>query len=265
MLDHAQINLETILFEKKGARGIITLNRPDVLNCINDRVLDELEYVLTKCDRDKEIRLVILTAAGSKSFCSGIDVECVKDKTPIGSRDIGKRLHQVFYQCRTLSKPILVVVNGLCLGAGLELAISCDLIVASDKSKFGLPNINVGIPAIVEAAVLPQAIGIMNTRELCYTGWNWGAEKALARGLINEVVAEDELQATAEKWAQRLETRSPMAQMTQKEIIHAWMTTDIEAAIDFSINTVALNWMTEDQKEGMGAFLQKRGVEFKGK
>lgn len=264
MLEHAPIELQTILFEKKGARGIITLNRPDVLNCINDRVLDELEYVLTQCNRDGVIRLVLLKAAGGKAFCSGIDVECVKDKTALASRDIGRRLHEVFYLCRTLTKPILVEVNGLCLGAGLELAISCDLIVAGDKSKFGLPNINVGIPAIVEAAVLPQAIGIMNTRELCYTGWNWDAQKALARGLINEVVAEGELEAMVEKWAQRLETRSPMALMTQKEIIHAWMTTDIEAAIDFSINTVALNWLTEDQKEGMGAFLQKRRAEFKG-
>ena len=264
MLEPAEMPLETILFEKVGMRGVITLNRPEVLNCINDRMLDELEFVLIRCDRDPEIRLVMLKSAGDKSFCSGIDVECVKDKTPIGSRDIGKRLHEVFYRCRTLSKPILVMVNGLCLGAGLELAISCDLIIASGKSKFGLPNINVGIPAIVEAAVLPQAIGIMNTRELCFTGWNWNADKALARGLINAAVDESELEPTAETWAQRLETRSPTAMMTQKEIIHLWMTTDLEAAIDFSINTVALNWMTQDQKEGMDAFLGKRVAQFQG-
>lgn len=264
MLEPATTELQTLLFEKQGARGVITLNRPDRLNCINDRMLDELEYLLTRCNRDSGIRLVLLKAAGAKAFCSGIDVECVRDKTALAARAIGRRLHEVFYLCRTLGKPILVEINGLCLGAGLELAISCDLIVASDKSEFGLPNINVGIPAIVEAALLPQAIGIMNTRELCYTGWNWGAEKALARGLVNQVVAEGALEAAVEKWAQRLETRSPMALMTQKEIIHAWMTTDIEAAIDFSINTVALNWMTADQKEGMGAFLQKRGAEFKG-
>ena len=265
MLNYTDMTLETIVFEKTGARGVVTLNRPDVLNCINDRMLDELEYIFTQCDRDNEVVIIVLKSAGSASFCSGIDVACVKDKTPLASRDIGQRLHQVFHLCRTLSKPILVEVNGLCLGAGLELAVSCDLIIASDKSKFGLPNINVGIPAIVEAAVLPQAIGIMNAKELCYTGWNWNADKALARGLINEVVTEDELEAMTEKWAQRLETRSPMAMMTQKEIIHAWMTTDIEAAIDFSINTVALNWMTDGQKEGMGAFLQKRGAEFEGK
>ncbi|MBT6611978.1 MAG: crotonase [Deltaproteobacteria bacterium] len=258
------MELKTISFEKQECRGIITLNRPDVLNAISDKTLDELEIVLKKCTDDTDIRVILLKAAGGKAFSAGIDVEYVKDMTPLESRNIGKRLHDVFYLCRTLSKVILAAVDGLCLGAGLELAISCDMLIASEKSKFGLPNINVGIPAIVEAAVLPQAIGIMNTRELCYTGWNWNAQKALARGLINEVCTDAEFEPTIEKWLARLETRSPMALMTQKEIIHLWMTTDIEAAIDFSINTVALNWMTKDQKEGMGAFLGKRKAEFKG-
>ena len=258
------MGLETILFEKKANRAVITLNRPDVLNAINGKVLDELETVLKDCDRDPEVRVILLQATGGKAFCAGIDVEYVKDMSPLESRNIGVRLHDVFYLCRTLSKVIFVAVDGLCLGAGLELAVSCDLIVASEKSKFGLPNINVGIPAIVEAAVLPQAIGIMNTRELCYSGWNWDAQKALARGLINEICSAEELEARAEKWLSRIETRSPMALMTQKEIIHQWMTTNIEAAIDFSINTVALNWMTKDQKEGMGAFLEKRKAEFPG-
>jgi enoyl-CoA hydratase len=258
------MKLKTILFEKKAVRAVITLNRPDVLNAINGQVLDELETVLNDCNKDPEIRVILLQAAGGKAFSAGIDVEYVKDMSPLESRNIGVRLHDVFYLCRTLSKIIFVAVDGLCLGAGLELAVSCDLIVASEKSNFGLPNINVGIPAIVEAAVLPQAIGIMNTRELCYSGWNWDAKKALARGLINEVCPEKGLAARTEKWLSRLETRSPMALMTQKEIIHQWMTTNIEAAIDFSINTVALNWMAKDQKEGMGAFLEKRKAEFPG-
>ncbi|MFQ5649563.1 MAG: enoyl-CoA hydratase/isomerase family protein [bacterium] len=258
------MKLQTILYERTGHRAVLALNRPQVLNAINGRVLDELEFVLEQCANDSEVRIIALKAAGKKSFCSGIDVEYVKELSALESRNVGKRLHEVFYLCRTLPKVILVVVDGLCLGAGLELAVSCDLILASNRSQFGLPNINVGIPAIVEAAVLPQAIGIMNTRELCYTGWNWPAEKALARGLVNAVCAPDELDDLAEKWLKRLETRSPMALMTQKEIVHMWMTTDLEAGIDFSINTVALNWMTRDQKEGMGAFLEKRRADFKG-
>ena len=257
------LNLTTIQYDKQAGRATIVLNRPQVLNAINARLLDELEWALHDCAADGQVRVVLLKAAGPKAFSAGIDVEFVRDKSPFDVRHVGRRLHQVFSLCRTLPKVILVAVDGLCLGAGLELAVSCDLIVATARSQFGLPNINVGIPAIVEAAVLPQAIGIMHARELCFTGLNWSADKALARGLVNEVCAQDQLEVVVARWLQRLETRSPMALMTQKEIIHAWMTTDIEAAIDFSINTVALNWMTRDQKEGMGAFLEKRPADFK--
>lgn len=257
------MNLTTIQYRKESGRANITLNRPQVLNAINAQVLDELEWALRDCAADDAVRVVLLRAAGSKAFSAGIDVEYVRNQSPLDVRQVGRRLHEVFYLCRTLPKVILVAVDGLCLGAGLELAVSCDLIVATTRSLFGLPNINVGIPAIVEAAVLPQAIGIMHARELCYTGQNWDAGKALARGLVNEVCAPSELEAVADRWLQRLETRSRMALMTQKEIIHAWMTTDIEAAIEFSINTVALNWMTRDQKEGMGAFLEKRPADFR--
>jgi len=257
------MDLTTIQYEKRDGRAAITLNRPDVLNAINARVLDELEFALRDCAADNQVRAVLLRAAGPKAFCTGIDVEYVRDLSPLNVRHVGRRLHEVFYLCRTLPKVILVAVDGLCLGAGLELAVSCDLIVATTRSQFGLPNINVGIPAIVEAAVLPQAIGIMHARELCYTGLNWDASKALARGLVNDLCAQAELDEVCDRWLQRLETRSPMALMTQKEIIHSWMTTDIEAAIDFSIATVALNWMSTDQKEGMGAFLEKRPADFK--
>ncbi len=258
------MKLETLFFEQKDARALITLHRPGVLNAINGRMLDELEQTLNECDRRSDTRVILLKASGDEAFSSGIDVEYVKDMQPLESRNVGRRLHEVFYLCRTLSKVILVQVDGICIGAGLELALSCDLIIASDRSTFGLPNINVGIPAIVEAALLPRAVGLMNARELCYTGWNWSAEQAFERGLLNVVCPPGGLPEITEKWLQRLETRSPMALMTQKEIIHSWMTTDLEAAIDFSINTVSLNWRTKDQKEGMGAFLEKRDAEFSG-
>ena len=109
------MKLKTILFEKKANRAVITLDRPDVLNAINGQVLDELETVLNDCNKDPEIRVILLQAAGGKAFCAGIDVEYVKDMSPLESRNIGVRLHDVFYLCRTLSKVILVVVNGLCL------------------------------------------------------------------------------------------------------------------------------------------------------
>jgi enoyl-CoA hydratase len=136
--------------------------------------------------------------------------------------------------------------------------------ICSDRSSFGLPNIHRGIPAIVEAALLPIAVGLQGARELCYLGENWDADKALLRGLVNKVVAPGELAAEAEELCLKLADKSPLALGTQKEIIHAWMTTDVEAAIEFSINTVVLNWLTDDQKEGMGSFLEGREATFKG-
>ena len=136
--------------------------------------------------------------------------------------------------------------------------------IASDRSRFGLPNIHRGIPAIVEAAILPMAVGLQGARELAYLGELWDAAKAERRGLLAAVVAPERLDAEVAACCDKLAAKSPVALATQKEIIHKWMTTDLEAAIDFSINTVMLNFMSRDQKEGMAAFLAKRPAEFKG-
>lgn len=258
------MDYKTIKLEKSGARARITLNRPEVLNAINVTLLDELESAFTELGQDHAVRVIVLDSACERAFSAGIDVAYVKDLTPLHARDVGRRLHEVFYLARTLSTPIIAVIDGLCLGAGLELALSSDIMLSSDVSEFGLPNINVGIPAIVEAAILPAAVGIQGARELCYTGWNWDAQKALARGLVNTVVTRDDLPAEVERWADCIASKSPWALGTQKEIIHQWMVTDLEAAIEFSINTVTLNWLTKDQKEGMGAFIEKRKAEFSG-
>ncbi len=255
---------ETIICQKAPPLGTITLNRPDVLNAINGTMLDEILEAVEDFKTDRTIRVVIVDSACERAFSSGIDVAYVKDLKPWEARLVGKKLHKVFGAIRLLEKPVIVAIDGLCLGAGLELALSCDILIATDRSRFGLPNINVGIPAIVEAAILPQAIGIIGTKELCFTGEFWDAEKAERRGLLNEVVSPPELPEAVKRWAEKIAAKSPLALATQKDIINKWMTTDLETAIDYSINTVAINWMTRDQKEGMSAFLEKREAEFKG-
>jgi len=258
------MTFSTIIRRQKGAIARITLNRPQVLNAINGVMLDEIQAALDEIAADKAARVVVINSASERAFSAGIDVAYVKDLTAWGARGIGQALHKTFSALRTFEKPIIVQIDGLCLGAGLELAISCDLLIASDRSQFGLPNIKRGIPAIVEAAILPQAIGIMNTRELAFTGRNWDAAKAEQRGLINAVVPAEELAAEVNRWAEEIAAFSPYALAAQKDIIHKWMTADLETAIDFSINTVGLNWVTRDQKEGMASFLEKRAAEFKG-
>lgn len=252
----------TITLERNNFIARLTLNRPETLNALNGAMLVEIRAALDEIARDTSLRVVVVDSASARAFSAGIDVAYVKDLDAWGARQIGQELHATFGALRVLEKPIVAQIDGLCLGAGLELAISCDLLIASDRSQFGLPNIKRGIPAIVEAAILPQAIGIVNTRELAFTGRNWDAAKAERRGLINAVVPASELGAEVNRWAQELAAFSPRALAAQKDILHKWMTTDLEAAIDFSINTVGLNWTTRDQREGMAAFLEKRKARF---
>ncbi len=254
----------TLIVEKQAAIARITLNRPAVLNALNGAMLAEIRAALVEIARDDAARVVVFDSASPRAFSAGIDVAYVKDLDAWGARRIGQELHATFGAIRTLEKPVIAQIDGLCLGAGLELAISCDILIASERSEFGLPNIKRGIPAIVEAAILPQAIGIVNTRELAFTGRNWDAAKAERRGLVNAVVPALEIAAEVQRWADELAAFSPHALAAQKDIIHKWMTTDLEAAIDFSINTVGLNWTTRDQREGMASFLEKREARFGG-
>ncbi len=258
------MSYETIIGRQEGRVRRLTLNRPEALNAINSVMLGEIRDLLADAAGDRRTRVVLIDSASDRAFCAGIDVAYVKDLTGFGAREVGRELHRTFLALRTTEIPVVAAVDGLCLGAGLEMALSCDLIVASDRSSFGLPNIHRGIPAIVEAAILPMAIGIQGAREMAYTGENWNAEKAERRGLIHKAVPAGDLGAEVEALCAGLAEKSPLALGTQKEIIHKWMTTDLEAAIDFSINTVVLNWLTRDQKEGMQSFVEKRTAEFKG-
>lgn len=249
---------ETIAFAVEPPLARITLNRPEVLNAIDDRMLAEIRAALAAAAADESVVVIVIDAAGERAFCAGIDVAYVKDLEGFGAREIGRELHRTFLALRTTEKPIVASVGGLCLGAGLELAVSCDFIVASDRSRFGLPNIDRGIPAIVEAAILPLAVGIQGARELAYTGTFWDAAKAERRGLLHAVVDAAELERETARWCELLASKSATGLATQKEIVHKWMTTDLETAIDFSINTVVLSFGSRDQREKMGSFLDRR-------
>lgn len=258
------MKFETITCKQEGRVLRLTLNRPEVLNAFNDVMLREVREALDVGLADDSVGVFLVDSASEKAFSAGIDVAYVKDMDGWGTRGVGRELHKTFLALRTVEKPVVCQIDGLCLGAGLEFALSCDFMIASDRSRFGLPNILRGIPAIVEAAILPIAIGIQGTREMAYLGEFWDAVKAERRGLIQTVTTPEELSAEVEALCAKLAEKSPQALGTQKEIIHKWMTTDLESAIDFSINTVVLNWLTKDQKEGMGAFLEKRDATFKG-
>lgn len=251
-------DFETIRRTREGPVERLTLARPEVLNAIDGRMLREIREALADAAADRDVRVVLVDADGERAFCAGIDVEYVRGLTGHDIREVGAELHRTFLALRTFPKPVVVAADGLCLGAGLELAVSCDLFLATDRSRFGLPNIDRGIPAIVEAAILPAAIGLQGAREMAYTGEFWDAAKAERRGLLHAVVPPGELAAEAGRWCALLAEKPPTALALQKEIVHKWMTTDLESAIDFSVNTVVLAFGTPGQQEGMAAFVEKR-------
>lgn len=252
----------TIRCKHEGRVFRLTLNRPEVLNAFNAAMLEDIRAAVEAAAADPDVGPILIESASDRAFSAGIDVAYVKDLDGYGTREVGRQLHRTFLALRTAEKPVVAAIDGLCLGAGLELAVSCDFMIATDRSQFGLPNIHRGIPAIVEAAILPMAVGLQGARELCYLGENWDAAKAHQRGLLHAVHAPAEFAGAVDALCLKLAQKSPRALATQKEIIHKWMTTDLESAIDFSINTVVLNWLTRDQKEGMGSFLEKRPARF---
>jgi len=258
------MSYERITFEVKGPKATITLNKPQVLNAMDTPMLYEIQDAVRECERDPQIIVVVITGAG-RAFCSGIDIEEVKNLDGLGARAIGKRLHQTFWAIRSLEKPVIAKIRGLCLGAGLELAVSCDLLIGSDDSKYGFPHMRIGIPSIIEAGILPQAIGIFRAKELYFTADYWDAQRAFEVGLINKVVPAEALDKVVDELVEKLSQYSPLAMAIQKDIVNKWMTADLETAIDFSINSVAINFESEDQKEGMAAFLEKRKPKFKGR
>ncbi len=252
--------LETLTCRREGPVFRITLDRPEVLNAIDDRMLVELRAALVLAEGDPEARVVCIDGAGERAFSSGIDVAYARDLGALGAREAGRELHRTFLALRTSDLPIVAAIDGLCLGAGLELAISCDLMLATDRSSFGLPNIRRGIPAIVEAALLPAAIGLQGAREMAFTGARWDAERAERRGLINRILAPEVFADEVRRWCEELASRSAIALSTQKEIIHQWVTTDVQAAIEFSINTVSLAFSSREQVDAMSSFLEQRGA-----
>ena len=194
----------TITCNKEGPVYRLTLNRPEVLNALNAVMLGEIRQALGEATDDPEAKVILIDSASDRAFSAGIDVAYVKDLSGFDVREVGRELHRTFLALRTTEMPIVTAIDGLCLGAGLELAISCDFMIATNRSRFGLPNIDRGIPAIVEAALLPMAVGIQGAREMAYTGEFWDADKAERRGLVHAVASPEDFAAEIDAWIGRL-------------------------------------------------------------
>ena len=257
---------ENVVFEKDGPVGILTINRPKSLNALNPATVREIGMCVEAVRQDPSVRCLIITGAGDRAFVAGADISAMVTMGALEGKAFSTHGLDVMRSLENLPIPVIAAVNGFALGGGTELALACDLIIAADKARFGQPEINLGIiPGFGGTQRLARRIGLPRARELIYSGDMIDAETAYRCGLANKVVPLADLMIEAKALAQKLATKPPVAIQQAKEAINAGMDMDLENGCRFENEAFALSFATEDKKEGMTAFLEKRQANFTGK
>lgn len=256
---------KTVILEKRDGVAVVTISRPEALNALNSTVIAELEQVVTKLEQDRDICAMILTGEG-RSFVAGADIA---EQYPLdldGGRRWGQRGSALMRRIEKLEFPTIAAVNGFALGGGCELALSCDIILASEKAKFGQPEVGLGItPGFSGTQRLPRRIGIAKAKELIFSGRMIKADEAKEIGLANAVYPPETLMDAAMEMARSFTKNAPIAVKYAKVCIDRGMQMDIDDGIACENELFAMCFATDDQKEGMGAFLEKRPAVFKSK
>ncbi len=256
---------ETILLAREGRVAVLTVNRPDKLNALNDQVREDLLAALAEVETDAEIGAVVITGAGEKSFIAGADIGEFAGRSPFDQRH-AMRFPRIFDVMSSFPKPVIAMINGYCLGGGCELAMSCDLRVASDKASFGQPEIKLGlIPGGGGTQRLPRLVGLGHAMRLILTGDKIGADEALRIGLVEMVVPHEELRTKTLELATRIAAMSSLTVRVAKEALRASERLAIEEGILYERDLFCLCFSTEDKQEGVTAFLEKRAPQWLGR
>jgi enoyl-CoA hydratase len=252
-----------ILVERDGRVGIVTLNRPKELNALNNQLMSELSSALGEFDRDDEIRCIVITGAGDRAFAAGADIKEMSDKSPIQQMTGG---FGAWEHLRRIHKPMVAAVGGYALGGGCELAMHCDMIVASENARFGQPEILIGvIPGAGGTQRLARTLGKYKAMEMILTGAQFSAQEMADHGLVNRVVPKGEHLNEAIKLAKEVAERPPIAVRLAKDAILAAFETPLEEGLELERRNFFLLFSTEDMREGMRAFIEKRKAEFQGR
>jgi len=253
---------QTILVDYDDEIATITINQPGKANILSQTTIQELTQVIDQIAIDETIRSVIITGAGDRVFIGGADIHDLSKLTAVSARIFIQKLHILIEKIRRLEKPVVAAINGACLGAGLELMVGCDLVIAAKTATFGMPEIALGIPSVIEAALLVNLIGALRTKEFLLTGDRWDALKAERYGLVNSVVPPSEVLQQAQAMCHRIILHNPTVVALQKDLVNRWMTTDLDTAIAYGINALGIAYTTGDAQEAMRAFLEKRPPQF---
>ena len=249
-----------------GRVATVTINRPDVLNALNTSLLEELLATLTDLGNDPNVGVVILTGEGERSFIAGADIKEMADKTPLEARAYSELGQEIAHKLETMRKPTIAAVNGYALGGGCEMALACDVRLASENAEFGQPEINLGIiPGWGASQRLARATNIGYAKELILTGRRVDAAEAVERGLVQHVYPAAELMPAAWTMAAQMASKSPVALYYAKEATNRSLHGDIGGNLVHEADLYSLMFSTDDAREGMNAFVEKRQASFVGK
>lgn len=258
-------NYETITIEKRGKVGVLTINRPDKLNALGAKVHEEGVAALEAWRTDNEVRVVVITGSGEKSFIAGADISEFEGQTPVTQRAMFQE-KTLFNSMDQFPKPVIAMINGFCLGGGNELALACDLRICNEKARFSQPEINLGImPGGGGTQRLTHLIGEGRAMEMILTGDMIDAETAHKFGLVNHVFPADQLEAETMKIADKIAEKAPIALQLCKEAVKFASRSSLDEGLRREVDLFAICFSTEDKEEGVSAFLEKRKPEFKGR
>ena len=260
------MDYQNILCAVENVIATITINRPKALKALNLDTVTELKDAIEKIAVDKAVKVVVITGAGEKSFVAGADIKEMATKTPAEGREWGQFGQNVFTEIENMPQPVIAAINGFCLGGGCELSCACDIRYAAENAKFGQPEVGLGItPGFGGTQRLTRVVGRGQAKELIYTGGMIGAEEAKAIGLVNKVVPQEELMPTVLKLAGKIAKNAPVAVQLSKAAINRGINCDVVTGIAYEAEVFGLCFSTNDQKEGMAAFVEKRKPTFEGK
>jgi enoyl-CoA hydratase len=250
----------------RGAVRTITVNRPDKLNALNRDTLNELTLAFNQAAQDDAVRVVVLTGAGEKAFVAGADIAEMNGYTPVQAQGFSRAGQQLMSRIERLGKPVIARVQGFALGGGMELAMCCHLRIASEKAKFGQPEINLGlIPGFGGTQRLLRLAGRGAALELCLTGATISAQRAYELGVVTRVVAPEALDESVNTLANQLAAAAPLAAAGILDAVLQGGETSIDQGLEFETQAFALAFSTEDMREGTTAFLEKRKAQFNGR
>jgi enoyl-CoA hydratase len=254
----------TIMYEKSDRIGTITLNRPKSMNALNSELLKELNQVVTEIESDQEVKVVIITG-NDRFFAAGADItEIAGIKTPGDAHRFISLAQSIFDRIEDLEKPVIAAVSGLALGGGCELTLSCDLRIAAENASFGQPEIKIGvIPGGGGTQRLPRIVGLTKAKELLYTADMVDAQEAHRIGLVNKVVPVESLMEEARKMALKIARQPGEALRATKLCVNAGLDMGLKSGLAYEARCFEMLFSTEDQKEGMSAFIEKRKPQFK--